>query len=76
MSGTNNDAVLTSPIATLAVSEEFLKMAEANNFSTLQEMLDTPLNEFHALPQSGYRMLREFLNLLDAHGLMELAGKN
>jgi hypothetical protein len=39
-------------------------------------MLDTPLNQFHTLPQSGYRMLREFLNLLDAHGLMELAGKN
>lgn len=70
---TLNNSFLTQPIIELNVSEEFLIMAEANDFHTLQDILEKPLHKFHVLPRSGYRMLREFLNLLDAHGLIHLA---
>jgi hypothetical protein len=68
-------SILKQPITELNVSPEFLRMAQANSFETLQDILDRPLYRFHALPESGYRMLREFMNLLDNYGLMHLAGR-
>lgn len=68
-------SVLNTPIYRLPVSEDFIIMAKANGFTTLQEILNKPLHEFHTWPQSGYRMLREFMNLLDTYGLMQLAGR-
>lgn len=65
-------SILSIPITELSVSPEFLTMASANNFVTLQDILDKPLNKFHEIPESGYRMLREFMNILEAHGLTHL----
>lgn len=67
------DQVLNQSLARHNISKEFLLMAEQNNFHTLSHVLNTPLYKFHSLPGSGYRMLRELVNLLDRHGLMHLA---
>lgn len=68
-------SILTKPIVELAVSKEFLTMAKVNGFDTLQDVLDSPLHKLHSLPESGYRMVREFMNLLNAHGLQHLASR-
>lgn len=65
--------ILQKAIKNLDVSKEFKVMAKANGFKTLQNILDMPLHELPYKPQSGYRMLREFLDLLEEHSLATLA---
>jgi hypothetical protein len=64
-------SILHKAIKNLAVSKEFKAMAKANGFKTLQDIVDSPLHEFPFKRQSGYRMLKEFLDILDEHGLNE-----
>lgn len=64
--------ILQKAIKNLDVSKEFKAMAKANGFKTLQDILDMPLQELPYKPQSGYRMLKEFLSILEEHGLSEL----
>ncbi|HZX74208.1 MAG TPA: hypothetical protein VFE57_07300 [Cyclobacteriaceae bacterium] len=62
-------SILQAPIASLSFSNEFKVMADANGFDTIQQVLSEPL---HTLPQrklSGYRMLKELLDFLEAHNL-------
>ena len=68
--------ILNQQLNQLGFSEEFLLMADANSFRTLRDILSKPLDELHTWPQSGYRMLREFIHVLDSNGLLHLAGKN
>lgn len=42
-------------------------MAKANSFETLQEILDTSLYEFPFRPLSGYRLLKELLDMLEGY---------
>lgn len=65
--------ILHKAIKNLDVSKEFKVMAKANGFKTLQNILDMPLHELPFKSQSGYRMLREFLDLLEEHSLATLA---
>lgn len=65
-------AVLTEPIQSLSVSPEFKKMARANGFNTIQDILDNSLDKLHELPYSGYRMLKELSDVLEANGLNNL----
>ena len=65
--------ILQKAIKNLDVSKEFKVMAKANGFKTLQNILDMPLHELPFKSQSGYRMLREFLDLLEEHSLATLA---
>jgi hypothetical protein len=65
--------ILTTPVTDLNVSPEFLKMSQANGFEKLEDILSTPLHLFASLPESGYRMLREFVNILNDNGLGHLA---
>ncbi len=65
-------SILQKAIKNLDVSKEFKTMAKANGFKTLQNILDIPLHELPYKPQSGYRMLREFLDLLSEHSLNRL----
>lgn len=62
-------SILQKAIKNLDVSKEFKAMAKANGFKTLQDILDMPLHELPYKPQSGYRMLKELLDLLEAHSL-------
>ncbi|MBX2914703.1 MAG: hypothetical protein KF856_05435 [Cyclobacteriaceae bacterium] len=64
--------ILQKTIKNLDVSKEFKVMAKANGYKTLQDILGMPLHELPYKPQSGYRMLREFLGILEEHGLSEL----
>jgi len=64
--------ILQKAIKNLDVSKEFKAMAKANGFKTLQNILDMPLHEIPYKPESGYRMLKEFLDLLHEQGLGEL----
>lgn len=47
-------------------------MAKANGFKTLRDILDSPLHELPFKPQSGYRMLKELLDILEASSLSTL----
>lgn len=64
--------ILHKAIKNLDVSKEFKAMAKANGYKTLHDILDMPLHELPYKAQSGYRMLREFLDLLSEHSLNEL----
>lgn len=64
--------ILYKPIITLNVSNEFLAMAEANGYNTLDEILKEPLHKIPFKPLSGYRILKEFLGILSQNGLDEL----
>ncbi|MBL0744852.1 hypothetical protein [Chryseolinea lacunae] len=54
------------------VSLEFKAMAKANGYKTLEDILQSRLNDLPYKPQSGYRMLKELLDILDANGLTDL----
>ncbi len=64
--------ILQKAIKTLDVSKEFKAMAKANGFKTLQDILDMPLHELPYKEQSGYRMLKEFLDFLETYSLTTL----
>jgi len=64
--------ILQKAIKNLDVSKEFKAMAKANGFKTLQNILDMPLHELPYKPQSGYRMLKEFLDMLETYSLSTL----
>jgi hypothetical protein len=64
--------ILNKAIKNLDVSKEFKTMAKANGYKTLQDILDMPLHELPYKTQSGYRMLREFLYIMDQHHLNEI----
>ena len=61
--------ILRKPIQTLEVSGEFKAMAKANGFRTLEDILEGPLNDLPFRKLSGYRMLKEFLDILEQNGL-------
>lgn len=69
-------SILQKAIKNLDVSREFKAMAKANGFKTLQNILDMPLHELPYKQQSGYRMLKEFLHLLDEHSISVLVEEN
>jgi DNA-directed RNA polymerase alpha subunit len=64
--------ILHKTIKNLDVSKEFKAMAKANGFKTLQNILDMPLHELPYKPQSGYRMLKEFLDMMEEYSLSNL----
>lgn len=64
--------LLQQPIDSLSVSPEFKVMSKTNGFSTLQEIINEPLHELPLKAQSGYRMLKELLEVLQANGLEDL----
>jgi len=64
--------ILQKAIQGMDVSKEFKAMAKANGYKTLQDILDHPLHELPFKKLSGYRMLKEFLDLMDQNGLSEL----
>ena len=59
-------------IDSLDVSAEFKAMANENGFVTLGDMLCVPSGTLEQLPQSGYRILAEFLQVLEQHDLLHL----
>ena len=64
--------ILHKPIMTLNVSDEFLAMAEANGYKSLDEILNEPLHKIPFKPLSGYRVLKELVDILEENGLDEL----
>jgi hypothetical protein len=68
--------ILQKAIKNLDVSKEFKVMAKANGFKILQNILDMPLHELPYKPQSGYRMLKEFLDILETNSLSTLVEEN
>jgi hypothetical protein len=72
MTKTLDHPVLHKAIASLDVSMEFKRMASANQFNTLAEILREPLHQLPFKKESGYRMLRELLTFLERHGLHDL----
>lgn len=63
------EKILIEPIISLPVSSEFRQMAMSNGFVTIQDILNTDLDKFHALPDSGYRLLKELHDILKQYGL-------
>jgi hypothetical protein len=63
--------ILQKAIQGMDVTKEFKAMAKANGYKTLQHILDQPLHELPFKKLSGYRMLKEFLDLMDENGLAD-----
>lgn len=63
--------ILKQPIYSMDVSNEFKAMAKENEFSTLEEILRESLHELPFKKLSGYRILKEMLDILEEHGLDE-----
>ena len=63
--------ILSAPIQGMDVSGEFKLMAKANGFRTLGDILKYPLYELPAREKSGYRILREMLDILEENHLEE-----
>lgn len=61
--------ILQKAIKNLDVSKEFKAMAKANGLKTLQDILDMPVHELPYKQQSGYRMLKEFLDIVEVNNL-------
>jgi len=68
----HNQNALKLVIDSLDVSAEFKAMANENGFVTLGDMLSVPAGILVQLPQSGYRILAEFLQVLEQHDLLHL----
>lgn len=64
--------ILQKAIQGLNVSKEFKAMAKANGYKTLQNILDHPLHELPFKLLSGYRILKELLDILEQNNLSEL----
>lgn len=56
--------ILKKAIQGMNVSREFKAMARANRYKTLEDILKGPLHNLPFRPHSGYRMLRELLEIL------------
>lgn len=71
MSKEKEHPILHEPIQGMPVSREFKVMARVNGYRTLMDIIKNKLHQLPLQPQSGYRMLREFLDIMEAHGLIE-----
>lgn len=65
-------SILQNPIHSMDVSKEFKTMANANEFNTLNDILKESLHELPFKKLSGYRMLKEMVDVLEKNGLSEL----
>lgn len=72
MSKNMTHPVLQKAIKMLDASKEFKAMARANGYRKLQDILDLPVYQLPYKPKSGYRMLKEFLDIMDSHGIINL----
>lgn len=72
----DKNSILCKPITELPLSSEFKVMASVNEFSTLADLLIVPHYSIHALPKSGYRIVKELLMLLEREKLLELIDDN
>jgi len=72
MAQETNHPILAKPIQGMDVSKEFKAMARANDYRTLQDVIETSLGDLPFKPRSGYRMLKELLDILDENGLVQL----
>lgn len=61
--------ILHKPIETIATSDEFLEMCQINNFKTLSEIIELPVNEMLSKPGFGARMLKELYSILKSYHL-------
>lgn len=66
------DPLLCKPITSLPVTREFKAMARANGYKTLREVLQCSIYQLPHKRLSGYRMLRELLDVLQEHELLYL----
>jgi hypothetical protein len=66
---THSPHLLSQPAEQLPVSEEFIKMMQQLHFQTLGELVAHPVYQLLKMDGFGYRMLKELIYLLEAHGL-------
>lgn len=65
-------SILKYSIQEVDLSPELKAMAEANGFETLEDVLEVPFYTIHALPRSGYRIVKELLMFFEKEGLNEV----
>ena len=64
-----DEHLLHQPIASLPLSPEFSALMGELGIQTLEELIDRPVHEMMQLPGFGYRMLKELIGLMNAHGV-------
>lgn len=61
--------ILNRPIQELKLSHAFKVMARVNGFRTLQDIFDTSLYDLPFRPLSGYRILKELIDIAAEYDL-------
>lgn len=68
--------ILEKPIAQLLTSEEFLVMANRNQFQNLAQLLEFSVHELLKFEGFNYHILDELIMILKAHDLLDELKEN
>jgi len=68
--------ILEKPIAQLPTSDEFLEMANRNQFQNLAQLLKYPVHELLKFEGFNYHILDELIMILKAHDLLDELKEN
>lgn len=68
--------ILEKPIAQLPTSEEFLEMANRNQFQNLAQLLEFSVHELLKFEGFNYHILDELIMILKAHDLLDELKEN
>ena len=68
--------ILEKPIGQLPTSEEFLQMANRNQFQNLAQLLEFPVHELLKHKGFNYHILDELIMILKAHDLLDELKEN
>ncbi|WP_041649427.1 hypothetical protein [Marivirga tractuosa] len=63
--------ILNTPLEELQMSSELLRFAEAHKLHSLSDMISIGTRNLEGLPGFNKRLLFEYLQLLEKHGLDE-----
>lgn len=68
--------ILEKPLAQLPTSNEFLEMANRNQFQNLAQLLKYPVHELLNLEGFNYHLLDELIMILKANDLLDKLKEN
>jgi DNA-directed RNA polymerase alpha subunit len=58
---------LDQPLEDLGISDDFCRVLKVNKISTMREAVEVEAHHLLGLPGFGYRMMHEFIALLERH---------
>jgi len=72
MKTNSENPILDKPLREFEISAEFEAMCQENNFTCLRDLLKIPPHKLPLLSKSSYRILKELVELLSRHDLLDM----